>query len=105
MPEGAQVMPAQRHAAWIRWGAGMAYAPGRGMNDPTHQPCLPHHKLIAYQLALQLTQLVAGTRIANAQLRQQARKSAASAALNAAEGAARQTVADKSRAFAIALAE
>jgi four helix bundle protein len=66
---------------------------------------LPHHRLIAYQLALALVQRVARVRIANAQLRQQARKSAASAALNAAEGAARQTVADKSRVFAIALAE
>ena len=66
---------------------------------------LPHHRLIAYQLALALVQRVARVRIANAQLRQQARKSAASAALNTAEGAARQTVADKSRVFAIALAE
>ena len=49
--------------------------------------------------------LIARTRISNAQLRQQARKSAASCALNAAEGAARQTIADKSRAYAIALAE
>src|SRR5690242_17019340 len=66
---------------------------------------LPHHKLIAYAVALELVRLVSRVRIANAQLRQQARKSAASAALNAAEGAARQTLADKSRAFAIALAE
>jgi four helix bundle protein len=66
---------------------------------------LPHHKLIAYQLALELVKLVAGIRIADAQLRQQARKSAASAALNAAEGAARQTLPDKARAYAIALAE
>jgi four helix bundle protein len=66
---------------------------------------LPHHKLIAYQLALELVKLVARIRINNAQLRQQARKSAASAALNAAEGAARQTLADKSRAYAIAMAE
>jgi four helix bundle protein len=65
----------------------------------------PHHKLIAYQLALELVKLVARIRVANAQLRQQARKSAASAALNAAEGAARQTLADKARAYAIALAE
>lgn len=65
----------------------------------------PHHRLVAYQLALELVKLLAGTRIANAQLRQQARKSAASAALNAAEGAARQTIADKARAYAIALAE
>jgi four helix bundle protein len=66
---------------------------------------LPHHKLIAYQLALELVKLVARTRIGNAQLRQQARKSAVSAALNSAEGAARQTLADKARAYAIALAE
>ena len=66
---------------------------------------LPHHKLIAYQLALELVKLVARIRIGEAQLRQQARKSAASAALNTAEGAARQTRADKARAYAIALAE
>ena len=65
---------------------------------------LPHHKLIAYQLALELVKLIARTRISEAQLRQQARKSA-SAALNSAEGAARQTLADKARAYAIALAE
>src|SRR5262249_28029090 len=40
-----------------------------------------------------------------AHLRQQARKSASSCALNTAEGAARQTLADKSRAYAIALTE
>ena len=66
---------------------------------------LPHHKLIAYQLAPELVKLVARIRIGEAQLRQQARKSAASAALNSAEGAARQTLADKARAYAIALAE
>jgi four helix bundle protein len=44
-------------------------------------------------------------RIGDAHFRAQTRKSAASAALNCAEGAARQTVADKSRAYAIALAE
>jgi four helix bundle protein len=49
--------------------------------------------------------LVARIRVRDAQLRRQARKSAASAALNAAEGAARQTLADKARAEAVALAE
>ena len=72
--------------------------------DPQSQS-LPHHKLIAYQLALELVKLVGAIRIRDAQLRQQARKSAASAALNSAEGAARQSLADKSRAYAIALAE
>jgi four helix bundle protein len=72
---------------------------------PPQSAVLPHHKLIAFQLCLSLVQLVARIRVANAQLRAQARKSAASAALNCAEGAARQTRADKSRAYAIALCE
>ena len=81
------------------------------MNHPVkqatlgHLGTLPHHHLIGYQLALELVQVVAGVRIGHAQLRAQARKSAVSAALNAAEGAARQTLSDKSRVFAIALAE
>ena len=74
-------------------------------STPPASNSFPHHKLIAYQLALSLVKLAARTRIADAQLRQQARRSAASAALNSAEGAARQTLADKSRAYAIALAE
>jgi four helix bundle protein len=78
---------------------------GMTLPRPPANHNLPHHKLIAYQLALELVKLVARIRIGEAQLRQQARKSAASAALNTAEGAARQTVADKGRAYAIALAE
>ena len=89
----------------IRWGAVTPSARVGGMTLTKPPQSLPHHKLIAYQLALALVQRVARVRIGNAQLRQQARKSAASAALNTAEGAARQTIADKSRAFAIALAE
>ena len=75
------------------------------MSPTDPQTRLPHHKLVAYQLALELVQLIAHTRIADAHLRQQARKSASSCALNTAEGAARQTLADKSRAYAIALTE
>ena len=67
---------------------------------PPPSTSLPHHKLFAYELCLSLVKLVAKTRVADAQLRAQARKSAASAALNCAEGAARQTRADKSRAYA-----
>jgi four helix bundle protein len=78
----------------------------RGMSHPPPPAStLPHHKLFAYELCLSLVKLVAKTRVADAQLRAQARKSAASAALNCAEGAARQTRADKSRAYAIALCE
>ena len=72
---------------------------------PAPATSLPHHKLFAYELCRSLVRLVAKTRIADAQLRAQARKSAASCALNCAEGAARQTRADKSRAYAIALCE
>jgi four helix bundle protein len=68
-------------------------------------PKLPHHTLVAYQLCLELVRLIARTRIADPQLRAQARKSAASAALNAAEGAARQSAGDKRRAYTIAYGE
>jgi len=74
-------------------------------STPPTLKSFPHHRLDAYGLALALAKLVANTRITDPQLRQQARRSAASAALNTAEGAARQTPADKSRVFAIALAE
>jgi len=66
---------------------------------------LPHHTLIAYELCLDLVRLIARTRIGDAQLRQQARKSAASAALNAAEGAARESAGDKRRCYGIASGE
>jgi four helix bundle protein len=66
---------------------------------------LPHHTLVAYQLCLELVRLVARIRIGDAQLRQQARKSAASAALNAAEGAARESAGDKRRSYGIANGE
>jgi len=75
--------------------------------SPTQPPAskLPHHTLVGYQLCLELVKLIARTRIGDAQLRQQARKSAASAALNAAEGAARQSLGEKRRSYAIALGE
>jgi four helix bundle protein len=66
---------------------------------------LPHHTLVGYGLCLELVRLVASIRIADAQLRQQARKSAASAALNAAEGAARESAGDKRRSYGIASGE
>jgi four helix bundle protein len=66
---------------------------------------LPHHTLVAYQLCLELVRLLARIRIGDPQLRQQARKSAASAALNAAEGAARESAGDKRRCYGIASGE
>ena len=70
---------------------------------PDHK--LPHHTLVAYQLCLELVRLIAGIRISDAQLRQQARKSAASAALNAAEGAARESAGEKRRSYGVATGE
>jgi four helix bundle protein len=88
----------RRHAV-CAWEEGMTHS------TPPGSTSFPHSSLIGYQLALELVKLVAKTRIADAQLRQQARRSAASAALNTAEGAARQTLADKARAYSIAFAE
>ena len=73
--------------------------------QPQPEPKLPHHTLDAYQLCLELVRMLAATRISDTQLRQQARKSAASAALNAAEGAARESAGDKRRSFGIANGE
>ena len=66
---------------------------------------LPHHKLVAYGVAIQLLEAVRGARIRDAHLRDQAMRAAKSACLNAAEGAGRVTRADKARCFAIARAE
>ena len=66
---------------------------------------LPHHTLDAYKLCLELVELVSRVRIPDPQLRAQARKSAASAALNAAEGAARESAGDKRRSYGIASGE
>ena len=69
------------------------------------QPLLPHHRLKAYGVAVQLLEAVRAARIRDAHLRDQAMRSAKSACLNAAEGAGRVTRADKARAFTIARGE
>lgn len=66
---------------------------------------LPHHSLLAYQLSLELLRLIHQTPIRDAEQRQQARKSAKSAARNLAEGAGRWSRADKARVYAIARGE
>jgi four helix bundle protein len=66
---------------------------------------LPHHKLKAYGVAVQLLGAVRAARVRDAHLRDHAMRSAKSACLNAAEGAGRVTRADKARVFAIARAE
>jgi four helix bundle protein len=66
---------------------------------------LPHHKLTAYQLSIDLLRLIQRTPIRDADQREQARKSAKSAARNLAEGAGRWSRADKARVYAIARGE
>ena len=66
---------------------------------------LPHHKLIAYEVAKELLIAVRATHVRDAVLRDQALRSAKSACLNTAEGAGRVSRADKARVFAIARAE
>src|ERR1700740_2490760 len=66
---------------------------------------LPHHKLRAYGVAVELLGAVRAAKIRDAHLRDHAMRSAKSACLNAAEGAGRVTRADKARAFTVARGE
>jgi four helix bundle protein len=77
------------------------------MTDPTkpHAPLLPHHKLVAYGVAVELLLAVKAAHIRDAKLRDEAVRAAKGACLNCAEGAGRVSRADKSRVFAIARGE
>ena len=66
---------------------------------------LPHHKLQAFGVAMQLLAAVREARIRDAHLRDQAMRAAKSACLNCSEGAGRVSRADKARAFTIARGE
>ena len=66
---------------------------------------LPHHKLKAYGVAVELLAAVRASAVKDAGLRDQALRAAKSACLNCAEGAARVTRGDKARSFGIARAE
>jgi four helix bundle protein len=68
-------------------------------------PLLPHHKLIAFGVAKELLLGVRACHIRDANLRDQASRSAKSACLNAAEGAGCVSGADEARVFAIPRAE
>src|ERR1700722_2478665 len=66
---------------------------------------LPHHKLLAYGVALQLLEAVRGAGIRDSYLRAHALRSARAVCLTTAEGAGRVSRADKGRAFTIARGE
>jgi four helix bundle protein len=78
------------------------------MTDQNTSPCpptLPHHRLIAYQVALELLLAVKDARIRDAKLRDEATRAAKGACLNIAEGTGRTTRADKARCFTVARGE
>jgi len=76
-----------------------------GTRHPGTSGRLPHHRLLAYGVAVELLQAVLAARLGDATLREQALRAAKSACLNTAEGAGRVSRADKARAFGIARAE
>jgi four helix bundle protein len=63
---------------------------------------LPHHHLVAWQVAVEFLAAVRAANIKDADLRNQAMRAAKSVCLNTAEGAGRKSRADKSRVFGIA---
>lgn len=76
------------------------------MNQCTpHARPLPHHRLAAYQVALQVLVLVRDANIRDPKLRDQALRAAKSICLNIAEAVGRTSPADKARVFGIARGE
>ncbi len=78
----------------------------KGMNNraPRALP-LPHHRLVAYQVAIELLALVRDAKLRDAKLRDQAMRAAKSVCLNVAEASGRTSPADKARVFGIARGE
>ncbi|MBK6460852.1 MAG: four helix bundle protein [Myxococcales bacterium] len=68
-------------------------------------PHLPHHKLVAYQVSVELLLAVKAANIRDAKLREEAVRAAKGTCLNCAEAAGRVSRADKARVFAIARGE
>ena len=74
------------------------------MNGNNFAP-FPHHKLLAYEVALEFVRVIHATHISDAVQRKHARDSAGSCARNLAEGAGRRSRADKRRCYSIAHGE
>jgi len=66
---------------------------------------LPHHNLVAFEVATELLRVVAESKIADTRLRDQALRAAKSVCLNIAEAAGRSSRADQARVFTIARGE
>ena len=80
-------------------------APVAAPAAPGSAPVIPFQRLDAYRVARELARVVCTAGIADAELRDEALRSAKSACLNSAEGAGRVSRPDKARSFAIARAE
>ncbi|MFL5431887.1 MAG: four helix bundle protein [Myxococcales bacterium] len=68
-------------------------------------PPLPHEKLLAYRVALELLQQIQKLNVSDAKLRDQIQRAAKSVCLNIAEGVGRFSDADRRRVYAIARGE
>ncbi len=75
------------------------------MTAPRTPPQLPHHRLVAYEVAVELLVIIKEANIRDAKLRDEGLRAAKSVVLNIAEGAGRVSRADKNRAFTIARGE
>jgi four helix bundle protein len=77
---------------------------GMTQTTPSHR-LLPHHRLVAYSVSLELLVLTRNAAIKDPKLRDQAMRAAKSVCLNTAEAAGRTSPADKARVFGIARGE
>jgi four helix bundle protein len=75
------------------------------MTDQRRPSSLPHHRLVAYQVAVELLLAIKAAEIRDATLRDQALRAGKSAVLNIIEATGRLSRADKRRAFTIARGE
>jgi len=75
------------------------------MTNTSTTSLLPHHRLRAYGVAVQMLQAVREARVRDRVLRDQAARAAKSACLNCAEGAGWVMRADKARVYTVARGE
>ena len=75
------------------------------MTTPTVPPRLPHHRLAAYEVAVELLRALKAAENRDTKLRDESLRAAKSVCCNIAEGAGRVSRADKARAFTIARGE
>jgi four helix bundle protein len=75
------------------------------MTTPLSPPRLPHHRLTAYHVAVELLVALKAANIRDAKLRDESLRAAKSVCCNIAEAAGRVSRADKARAFTIARGE